>query len=274
MQAFRFEIRLIWTDRLTVYLEDLRLIMTHPTPALNTSILPKDRLIVALDVSGRDTASAIIDELRDEVSAFKIGLQLFTAAGPQFVRDVVKSGLRVFLDLKFHDIPNTVAMAAVEAARLGVWMLNVHASGGGEMMRRTGSDVREVCDREGLRCPKLIAVTLLTSMDRKNLIETGIDDEVTGHVARLANLTADSGFDGVVASPLEIRAVRATVRNSGFLIVTPGIRPNSETEDDQKRVTSFAQAVSDGTDFAVVGRPITRAADRIKAVRQMLSEIE
>jgi len=248
--------------------------MTHPTPALNTSILPKDRLIVALDVSGRDTANAIIDELRDEVGAFKIGLQLFTATGPQFVRDVVKSGLRVFLDLKFHDIPNTVAMAAVEVARMGVWMLNVHASGGGEMMRRTGGDVRDVCDREGLRCPKLIAVTLLTSMDRKDLIETGIDDEITGHIARLARLTADCGFDGVVASPLEIRAIRATVRNNGFLIVTPGIRPNSETEDDQKRVTSFAQAVSDGTDFAVVGRPITRAADRVKVVRQLLSEIE
>ncbi len=230
-------------------------------------------MIVALDVSDRSQATALIDELRGEVGAFKIGLQLYTAAGPSFVKEVVASGVDVFLDLKFHDIPNTVANAAVEAARLGVWMLNVHASGGSDMMRRTGDDVRNTCSAEGLRCPKLIAVTVLTSSDSGTLEETGVGGDVMSQVTRLAKLTADSGFDGVVASPLEVRAIREAVVKDSFLIVTPGIRPNSETKDDQRRVTTFAEAVSNGTDYAVVGRPITGASDRVAAVRQTLSEI-
>ena len=248
--------------------------MRHASEAAASAITPKERSIIALDVPTAEAAREIVAELRDEVGAFKIGLQLFTAAGPSFVRELTSAGVKIFLDLKFHDIPNTVAMASVEAARLGVWMFNVHAGGGGEMMRRTVDEVRSVCKGAGVPVPKMIAVTVLTSSDRATLFETGVGDEVADQVARLARLAADSGMDGVVASSFEVATIRDVVSSEGFLIVTPGIRPIAATSDDQKRVTTFARAIASGSDYVVIGRPVTQAVDRREAVRQMLAETD
>lgn len=239
----------------------------------------KDKVIVALDVDDLSKARRLVDSLRGEAGAFKIGLQLFTAAGPEFVRELVGSGLPVFLDLKFHDIPNTVGKASVEAARLGVWMFNVHASGGSEMMRRTVEEVTETCGKEGLEIPRIIAVTVLTSSAARTLNETGIDRDVTSQVLNLAGLTAECGLHGVVASPLEIAPVRKRC-GPDFLIVTPGIRPFEgnrpidATKDDQKRVMSPAAAVAAGADYLVIGRPITGAADPLKALQDIVGQIE
>ena len=234
----------------------------------------KEKLIIALDVSTTDEARKIVDELKDAVGGFKIGLQLFVAEGGGFVRELTESGARVFLDLKFHDIPNTVAAAAIEAARLGVWMFNLHAAGGSEMMERTASAVRETCAREQLRQPKIIGVTVLTSSNRESLSEVGIETDVLSQVVKLAKLTESCGLDGVVASPLEIAAIRQTV-GKDFLIVTPGIRRESAIAgDDQKRVLTAREAVRAGADYLVVGRPILGAENRRRAAENILAEIE
>jgi orotidine-5'-phosphate decarboxylase len=231
------------------------------------------RVIVALDVETADEARSIVSELRGEAAAFKVGLQLFASAGPGLVRELAKDN-RVFLDLKFHDIPNTVARAGIEAARLGVWMFNVHASGGSEMMRQTSHSLADACARENLARPLLIGVTVLTSFDTNTLVETGIEGTVADRVLSLARLTAECGLDGVVASPLEVATVRAGVDKPGFCIVTPGVRSESATKDDQKRVTTAGRAASEGADYLVIGRPILRAPDRLSALRQMQDEIE
>lgn len=233
----------------------------------------KERIIVALDVPTANEARKIIEELKGEVGAFKIGLQLFTAAGASFVREVVDSEIKVFLDVKFHDIPNTVAKAAVEVARLGVWLFNVHASGGSEMMRRTVVEVSEVCEKESLEKPKIIGVTVLTSSNRETLREIGVEKEIESQVLNLAKLTAKCGLDGVVASPLEIEIIRQNVENNKFLVVTPGIRPSFATNDDQKRVMTPKKAVENGADYLVIGRPIIKADDKKAAVRKILGEI-
>lgn len=238
----------------------------------------KEKIIVALDVETAAAAREIIDELRAEVGAFKIGLQLFTAAGASFVREVVAGDVRIFLDLKFHDIPNTVAKASIEAARLGVWMFNIHALGGSEMLARTVAEVREACVRDNLRQPKIIGVTVLTSADEKTLSEVGIEAETGAQVLRLAKLTAKCGLDGVVAAPTETRLIRKNLGDD-FLIVTPGVRPklsNFEvgTSDDQKRVMTAGEAINSGADFLVIGRPILRAENRIEAVKKILGEME
>lgn len=232
-----------------------------------------DRIIAALDVPTVEEAREIIEELKDEVGAFKVGLQLFTAAGASFVREIVNRDLKIFLDVKFHDIPNTVAKAAVEVACLGVWMFNVHALGGSEMMRRTVGEVREICERENLRQPKIIGVTVLTSANDETLNEVGIEKNIDQQVLRLAQLTAKCEMDGVVASPREVEAIRQTVENKDFLIITPGIRPSFATNDDQKRVTTPKDAVLNGSDYLVIGRPILQAADKVQAVREILEEI-
>ena len=246
--------------------------MTQASRAIDTTLKPKDRIIVALDVADAAAARAIVGELGDSVGAFKVGLQLFTVAGPEFVRELVDSGAKVFLDLKFHDIPNTVARAAVEAARLGVWMFNVHASGGSEMMRRTVAEVIETCEREGLDVPKIIGVTVLTSSDGNALAETGIETPVADQVVRLAQLAHRNGLDGVVASANEAAAIRSAIDDPDFLIVTPGIRPIDATNDDQKRVMTFGRAITSGTDYAVIGRPITQASDMSTAVAAIVAE--
>jgi orotidine-5'-phosphate decarboxylase len=231
------------------------------------------RVIVALDVETASEAREIVRELREDAAAFKIGLQLFTAAGPELVREIASEN-KVFLDLKFHDIPNTVAKAAVEAARLGVWMFNVHASGGSEMMRRTCGDVAEFCTRASLPRPLVIAVTVLTSSDANTLKEIGIERSAGSQVLDLAQLAAGSGLDGVVASPLEASRIRTVVERSEFVIVTPGVRPEFGTKDDQKRVMTPRQAILEGSDYLVIGRPILQAKDRIAALTSICEEID
>ena len=234
----------------------------------------QDKIIVALDFERHSDALSVISELRGRVGAFKIGLQYFTVAGSNFVRRLAESGERVFLDLKFHDIPNTVAAAAAEAARLGVWMFNVHAAGGREMMLRTAEAVSEVCEKELLRRPIVIAVTVLTSTSQAELAETGVSDEIGSQVARLSSLASQSGLDGVVASPNEVGIIRKTVADPRFQIVTPGIRSDFVTNDDQKRVMSPAAAIAAGSDYLVIGRPVTQAPDRLAALDRILAEIE
>lgn len=238
------------------------------------SLTAKDRLIVALDVDSLRQALALVNILHDLVGMFKIGSQLFTAAGPEIVSEIVRTGNRVFLDLKFHDIPNTVASAAVAATRLGVSIFNVHASGGREMMRRTTDAVSEVATNEGLKRPSVIAVTVLTSSDATMLSEVGIGSGPETQVRRLSLLAEASGMDGVVASPHEVAVVRSTVMSSGFLIVTPGVRPAGAALDDQKRVMTPAQAIRAGADYIVVGRPITSAKDPVESAWQILEEME
>ena len=248
--------------------------MTKPFASQYPAQRAQEKIIVALDVATAAEAREIVAELRDAVGAFKIGSQLFTAAGPGLVREFTEAGLKVFLDLKFYDIPNTVANAAVEAARLGVWMLNVHTLGGSEMMKRTVEEVRTVCEKEKIAKPLVIGVTILTSSTDTTLYEVGINAEVEAEVVRLAKLAADCGLDGVVASPHEAEAVRKVVTMPNFLIITPGIRPLSATKDDQKRVKTVAQAFKDGSDFVVIGRPIVQAENRTEAVREIVGEIE
>jgi orotidine-5'-phosphate decarboxylase len=248
--------------------------MTEPSKAKTPALKTKDRIIVALDVETADEARAMIAELRGEAGAFKIGLQLFTAAGPSFVREVTASGVKVFLDLKFHDIPHTVAAASVEAARLGVWMFNVHASGGREMMARAFDAVRRSCEVEGREMPVIIGVTLLTSWNAATLGEAGIESSVEEYVVRLAREVEASGLAGVVASPIEASAIRKAVVSDGFVIVTPGIRTISGTLDDQKRVTTPADALSAGADYLVIGRPIIAAPDHAAAVRKIIADID
>jgi orotidine-5'-phosphate decarboxylase len=232
----------------------------------------KEKIIVALDVITANEAREIVNELKDSVGAFKIGLQLFTAFGASFVRELVEQNVKIFLDLKFHDIPNTVAKASVEAAKLGVWMFNVHAIGGGEMMQRTVEAVREVCDKDNLVQPKIIGVTVLTSSNDETLREVGIINETSTQVLNLAKLVAKYGLDGVVASPHEVRLIRENIEN--FLIVTPGVRPSFATSDDQKRVMTPNEAVQAGSDFLVIGRPILRAENRVDTVKSILAEIK
>ena len=247
--------------------------MTEPIKAKKI-IAPKDKIIVALDVETAAKAREIIAEIGDQVGAFKIGLQLFTSAGASFVRETVEAGNKIFLDVKFHDIPNTVAKASIEVARLGVWMFNVHALGGAEMMRRTVEAVGEICEKENLKRPKIIGVTVLTSANQETLGEIGIEREIESQVVNLAQLTAKCGLDGVVASSHEIAAIRASVQDEKFTIVTPGIRPSFATNDDQKRVMTPKEAVAAGANFLVIGRPITQSNDKTAAVRKILEEIE
>ena len=248
--------------------------MTQPTEALSRPANVRDRIIVALDVDSADKAREIARELQAAVGAFKIGLQLFAAAGPQLVREFSDAGVKVFLDLKFHDIPNTVAKASVEAARLGVWMFNIHASGGSDMMRQTVAEVGGACENEKIARPLIIGVTVLTSANVYTINEVGIDGDVESQVVRLARLAADCGLDGVVASPQEVGAILNTITCSKFLTVTPGIRPAFATDDDQKRVTTFGQAMANGSDYVVIGRPIVQANDRLAAVEQIVAEIQ
>ena len=233
----------------------------------------KDRLVVALDVETAGEARELFAGLRDHAGMFKIGSQLFTAAGPEIVRELVGAGARIFLDLKFHDIPNTVAAAGVEAARLGVFMFNVHALGGSHMMRRTHETVAETSEREGLRRPRIIAVTVLTSADSATLEEVSLPADTAALVRRLALLTKECGLDGVVASPIEIGLVRSCVPDPNFLIVTPGVRLQGTAADDQKRFMTPAEAFGAGADYLVVGRAILNAPDPQRACLRIIDEM-
>ena len=232
------------------------------------------KLIVALDVDTAAKARELVDALRGIVGMFKIGSQLFTAAGPELVREIVLSGERVFLDLKFHDIPNTVASAGVEAARLGVSIFNVHAAGGSEMMQRTAEAVAKCVDAEGLAKPQVIAVTVLTSSTQTTLADVGFNSAPADLVRHLALLAEGAGMDGVVASPHEVGLVREAVKKPGFVIVTPGVRPAGADSGDQRRVMTPREAISAGADYLVVGRPILTAPDPARAAQQIVHEMD
>ena len=233
----------------------------------------RERLVVALDVDGLDQAEELVRRLAGEVGMFKIGKQLFTHAGPQAVRLVQELGGEIFLDLKFHDIPNTVAKASVEATRMGVKMFNVHASGSLEMMRTTVKEVRRVCRQEKRRRPLMLAVTVLTSLNQEDLKRVGVERKVAAQVVRLALLTKEAGMDGVVASPHEVADIREQCGRR-FVIVTPGIRPASGDRGDQKRVMTPADAVRGGVDYIIVGRPVIESKDPVGAAREIVAEME
>ena len=234
----------------------------------------KDKIIVALDVPTKEEALAIVEELGDAVGAYKIGMQLYNAVGPEILDEVAKRNGKVFLDLKFHDIPNTVASAARTVANLGVFMFNVHASGGYTMMAEAVKALKEESEQLGVEKPLLIAVTVLTSMSEEEMQkEVSVSRSIGEQVVALAKMAKEAGMDGVVASPLEIEMIREAC-GPDFLIVTPGIRPRDAALGDQKRVKTPGEAVRDGADYLVIGRPITKASDRMTAVKDIVSEIE
>jgi len=228
---------------------------------------PRERLIVALDVSTAEAAHKIVAAVGDSALTYKVGMQLYTAEGPQVVRNLVAAGRRVFLDLKYHDIPNTVAAAVREAARLGVSMLTVHATGGGNMLRAAVDSARAVN-------PALIvvAVSVLTSLDQNDLERIGIQGTVLDEVLRVSALALESGCQGVVASAHEAAALRKRLGND-FVIVTPGVRPPGAGHGDQARVLTPGEAIAAGASYIVVGRPITEAADPAAEARAILDQI-
>lgn len=226
----------------------------------------RSRLIVALDVSSAAAARQIVAAVGDSSLTYKVGMQLYTAEGPSVVRDLVASGQRVFLDLKYHDIPNTVGAAVREAAKLGVSMLTVHASGAGKMLRAAAEAGRAAPEM------MILAVTVLTSMDENDLASIGIEGGMAGEVSRLAGLALASGCHGVVASAHEARMLRADLGNH-FAIITPGVRLAGGDHGDQARVVTPAEAIAAGASHIVVGRPITGAADPAAAAREILGQI-
>lgn len=226
---------------------------------------PRDRLIVALDVPSASAARKLVASLGDSVSTYKVGKQLFTAEGPQVVRDLIASGHQVFLDLKFHDIPNTVAGAVASATALGVSMLTVHASGGSKMLA--------AAVEAAANGPMVLAVTVLTSLGDADMAEIGVSGRASDQVLRLAALARNSGCPGLVASPREAAAIRQEL-GAGFAIVTPGIRPAGSSTGDQTRVSTPASAIGAGATHLVVGRPITAAPDPAAAARAVIAEIE
>ncbi len=253
----------------------------------NTPINAKDRIVVALDVADRDTALSLVETLSGLVGMFKIGKQLFTAEGPGLVREIVAAGEKVFLDLKYHDIPNTVAGAAQSAAQLGVSIFNVHALGGSEMMRAAveafqnqspysynDEDPANQAARTSTARPAVLGVTVLTSMNDASLAEVGLSLNADEMVVRLATLVRDAGLDGVVASPKEIRLIRERVARKNFIILTPGIRPLWSASGDQKRIATPADALRDGADFIVIGRAITGGKEPRANAERILEELD
>ena len=229
---------------------------------------PEARVIVALDYSDAGSALSLVSRLDPTACAVKIGKELFTAAGPQLVRDLVARGFRVFLDLKFHDIPNTVAHACAAATRLGAWMINVHASGGPAMLVAAREAVVRTAAELNATRPLLIAVTVLTSMTVEDLRVIGVPDALDIQVLRLARLAKTSGLDGVVCSAREAPAVRHAC-GPDFKLVTPGIRLPGAVTDDQVRVMTPEAAVSAGADYLVIGRPITAASDTLRVLHDI-----
>jgi len=233
-----------------------------------------EKILVALDVASGAQALKLADALRGTVGGFKIGSRLFTAEGPAIVRALTEKGDRVFLDLKFHDIPNTVATAVAASVQLGVWMVNVHAGGGTMMMRAAKDAAVEAAAKHGVAAPLVIAVTVLTSMNQAALRETGVVIDLMDQVLRLAELTKEAGLDGVVASPKETSAIRSRF-GTGFTVVTPGIRGGAAAagKDDQERTMSPDQALAAGASYLVVGRPIIAAADPRQAAEAIAESL-
>ena len=224
------------------------------------------KIIVALDYADADSALKLVSQLDPGLCRLKVGKELFTAAGPQFVEKLTRSDFGVFLDLKFHDIPNTVAKACAAASNLGVWMLNVHASGGMEMMQAAKQAVDSSTNK-----PLLIAVTVLTSMNQQTLNQIGIHTDLATHVLNLAKLTQQSGLDGVVCSALEAETLRTNLGRD-FCLVTPGIRPANASKDDQSRIVTPKDALALGSSYLVIGRPITQAVNPLAALEAIHAE--
>jgi len=233
-----------------------------------TIIENNPRVIVALDFPSVEPALELVAALDPTLCRLKVGKEMFTRFGPPFVEKLVDKGFDVFLDLKFHDIPNTVAAACAAAADLGVWMINLHASGGRRMMETA----RERLDSLSHR-PRLIAVTILTSLGQEDIAEAGFSGTPADNVLRLAKLAESSGMDGIVCSPLEAVDVRSVV-NSDFLLVTPGVRPSQAALGDQLRVMTPSDALKNGADYLVIGRPITAAPNPLQSLQNILTEIE
>ena len=230
------------------------------------SNLNDPKIIVALDYADADSALKLVSQLDPKLCRLKVGKELFTAAGPQFVEKLTHSNFGVFLDLKFHDIPNTVAKACTAASNLGVWMLNVHASGGLEMMQAAKQAVESSAQQ-----PLLIAVTVLTSMNQQTLNQIGIQTDLATHVLNLATLTKQAGLDGVVCSAMEAQSLRAKL-GKDFCLVTPGIRPANASKDDQSRIVTPADALALGSSYLVIGRPITKAENPLAALQAIHAE--
>lgn len=224
------------------------------------------KIIVALDYQDSASALKLVNQLDPALCRLKVGKELFTAAGPQFVSELTRSNFSVFLDLKFHDIPNTVAKACTAASNLGIWMLNVHASGGLEMMQAAQQAVQSSETK-----PILIAVTVLTSMNQAGLNQIGVHTDLTTQVLNLAALTKQAGLDGVVCSALEAKILRSKFGDD-FCLVTPGIRPANVKQDDQSRVVTPADALRNGASYLVIGRPITQAESPHKALEAIHNE--
>ena len=237
------------------------------SPASKISLSPKDRLIVALDVPSAAEAQKLVAQIGDSAAIYKIGKQLFTSEGPALVRELVSSGRKVFLDLKYHDIPNTVASAVRSAADLNVAMLTVHALGGSKMLRAAAEAAGQ-----SARKPLVLAVTVLTSMANEDLHEIGITGSAQDEVLKLATLAQKVGIGGLVASPSELKALRQAIGQE-MKIVTPGVRPAGSDKGDQARVATPADAIANGADYIVVGRPITGAANPAAAAAAILAEI-
>jgi len=234
----------------------------------------RERLVLALDVNNFKRAEELVDKLTDYVGVFKIGNQLFTAEGTKVIKMVQEKGGKVFLDLKFHDIPNTVARAAEVVSKLGVYIFDIHTSGGYEMMKATVEASKKLSFALGISKPLILGVTLLTSINQEILEkEIGIKKSLEEQVVHLAKLAEAAGLDGVVASPWEIKALRAAC-GEGFVILTPGIRPAGKSDDDQKRIMTPQEAIKLGADFIVIGRPITNATNPVKASQEILKEME
>jgi orotidine-5'-phosphate decarboxylase len=227
-------------------------------------MIKKPPLIVALDFAVRSELDALVDKLDPSLCRLKVGKELFTLYGPEVVRDLQRRDFEVFLDLKFHDIPNTTAAAVAAAADLGVWMVNVHASGGGKMM----SAAKNALQPFGKDAPLLIAVTVLTSMHSDELLNIGVHDNALAQVSRLAMLTSECGLDGVVCSAQEVSVLRGLIPDN-FLLVTPGIRPQGSALGDQQRVATPTEAMTMGSNYLVIGRPITRSEDPLAALKQI-----
>lgn len=232
-----------------------------------------DRLIVALDVSTMDAMKSIVSSLGDSVSFYKVGMELFYAEGDQTVRYLQDQGKHVFLDLKLHDIPNTVAHGVSSLTRLGANLITIHGQGGPIMMKAAAQAARESAEQLGIERPKLLAITILTSFDDEAWTSIGGQLPISNQVIRLAKLAKESGMDGVVCSALEAKMIREAC-GPNFLIVTPGIRPSFAATNDQKRIATPASALADGASRLVIGRPITQAANPQEAVRLIIEEME
>ena len=231
------------------------------------------RLIAALDFPSEEAAKQAVEEIGDAVDYYKVGMELYYAAGNEMIRFLKERGKKVFLDLKLQDIPNTVASALKVETRLGVDMINVHAVGGRKMMEAAAAAIKEKAEELGIERPKLLAVTILTSMDDEQFADLNYKNTIAEQVLALAKLAKTAGLDGVVASPKEAVQIRAAC-GPDFLIVTPGVRPAGSELDDQSRVTTPAQAFANGSSHIVVGRPIMKAADRRKAAATIVEEIK